>query len=194
MSKTAANIKIRTQAETFKMIVTSQISMYVLLGAVVFVAPNLSDSLGGASIAKATTALLFVVGACFGLVQSIPILLNANAAADRIARLEAALEDALSRVEPRDSHGARSASTRSRCSNIVFRYLDKFSDTAFKIGPIDFTLERAASSSSSPAATARANRPSCGCCAGLYPPDSGEIYARRQCRINDAYARRISRR
>ncbi len=38
---TAANIKIRTQAETFKMIVTSQISMYVLLGAVVFVAPNL---------------------------------------------------------------------------------------------------------------------------------------------------------
>src|SRR5262252_4762853 len=66
VSKTAANIKIRTQAETFKMIVRSQISMYVLLGAVVFVAPNLSDTLGGASIAKTTTALLFVVGACFG--------------------------------------------------------------------------------------------------------------------------------
>ena len=47
VSMTAANIKIRTQAETFKMIVTSQISMYVLLGAVVFVAPNLSDTLGG---------------------------------------------------------------------------------------------------------------------------------------------------
>ena len=91
MSKTAANIKIRTQAETFKMIVTSQISMYILLGAVVFVAPNLSDTLGGSSIAKTTTALLFIVGACFGLVQSIPILLNANAAADRIERLEAAL-------------------------------------------------------------------------------------------------------
>ena len=74
VSKTAANIKIRTQAETFRMIVTSQISMYILLGAVVFVAPNLSDLLGGSSIAKATTALLFVVGACFGLVQSIPIL------------------------------------------------------------------------------------------------------------------------
>ncbi len=39
VSKTAANIKIRTQAETFRMIVTSQISMYVLLGAVVFVLP-----------------------------------------------------------------------------------------------------------------------------------------------------------
>ncbi|MGB6566335.1 MAG: hypothetical protein WBF02_03380, partial [Xanthobacteraceae bacterium] len=102
VSKTAANIKIRTQAETFKMIVTSQVSMYVLLGAVVFVAPNLSDTLGGTSIAKATTALLFIVGACFGLVQSIPILLNANAAADRVGRLEAALETALSAVEPRE--------------------------------------------------------------------------------------------
>src|ERR1700758_911079 len=81
VSMTAANIKIRTQAETFKMIVTSQVSMYVLLGAVVFVAPNLSNTLGGTSVAKATTALLFIVGACFGLVQSIPILLNANAAA-----------------------------------------------------------------------------------------------------------------
>ncbi len=49
VSKTAANIKIRTQAETFKMIVLTQISMYILLGAVVFVAPNLSDTLGGSS-------------------------------------------------------------------------------------------------------------------------------------------------
>src|SRR6201997_386664 len=99
VSKTAANIKIRTQAETFKMIVTSQISMYILLGAVVFVAPNLSDTLGGTSVAKATTALLFIVGACFGLVQSIPILLNANAAAGRIDRLEAALQATLLQIE-----------------------------------------------------------------------------------------------
>src|SRR6202043_2131610 len=63
VSRAAANIKIRTQAETFKMILNSHISMYVLLGAVVFVAPTLSDSLGGSSISKATTALLFVVGA-----------------------------------------------------------------------------------------------------------------------------------
>ena len=65
--------------------------MYVLLGAVVFVAPQFSDLLGGASLTKTTTALMFIVGACFGLVQSIPILLNANAAADRIEQLETAL-------------------------------------------------------------------------------------------------------
>ncbi len=57
----------------------------------------------------------------------------------------------------------------------MFRYIDKFSDTAFKIGPIDFQPATPASSSSSPAATARANRRFCGCLAGLYPPDSGEV-------------------
>ena len=49
-------------------------------------APQFSESLGGASVAKITAALLYVIGACFALVQSIPILMNANAAADAVAR------------------------------------------------------------------------------------------------------------
>ncbi len=172
VSSTAANIKIRAQAETFKMIVTSQISMYVLLGAVVFVAPNLSDTLGGASISKTTTALLFVVGACFGLVQSIPILFNANAAADRIEQLEAALATAA-------PTRAREITERKRFDriemrNIVFRYVDRFSDTAFSIGPIDFSLRSGelvfitGGNGSGKSTFLRV-------LAGLYPPDSGEI-------------------
>jgi putative ATP-binding cassette transporter len=174
VSKTAANIKIRTQAETFKMIVLTQISMYILLGAVVFVAPNLSDSLGGTSLAKATTALLFVVGACFGLVQSIPILLNANAAADRIGKLEAALRDIVADAEPRDITTAPKHFDRIEMHNIVFRYTDKFSDTVFKIGPIDFNLKSGelvfitGGNGSGKSTFLRV-------LSGLYPPDSGEV-------------------
>ena len=173
VSKTAANIKIRTQAETFRMIVTSQISMYILLGAVVFVAPNLSDTLGGASIAKTTTALLFVVGACFGLVQSIPILLNANAAAGRIERLEQALQETLVEEERR-SITAPKRFERIEMRNIEFRYTDRFSDTVFKIGPIDFTLQRGelvfitGGNGSGKSTFLRV-------LSGLYPPDSGEV-------------------
>jgi len=173
VSKTAANIKIRTQAETFRMIVTSQISMYILLGAVVFVAPNLSDTLGGASIAKTTTALLFVVGACFGLVQSIPILLNANAASGRIERLEESLRATLVDHERR-AITAPKRFERIDMRNIEFRYTDRFSDTVFKIGPIDFCLQRGelvfitGGNGSGKSTFLRVF-------AGLYPPDSGEV-------------------
>jgi len=183
VSKTAANIKIRTQAETFKMIVSSQISMYILLGAVVFVAPNISDSLGGTSIAKTTTALLFVVGACFGLVQSIPILLNANTAADRIARLQAALQDTVVDVEPLEIAEPRHFE-RIEMHNVVFRYVDKFSDTVFKIGPIDFTLRSGelvfitGGNGSGKSTFLRV-------LSGLYPPDSGDVMLDGM-RINDA--------
>src|SRR6202022_4935180 len=91
VSRTAANIKIRTQAETFRRMVLLQSSMYAMLGAIVFVVPVFSGTLGGASISKTVTALVFVMGTCFGLVQMIPILSAANAAADNIGRLEARL-------------------------------------------------------------------------------------------------------
>ena len=172
VSRVAANIKIRTQAETFKMIVNSQISMYVLLGAVVFVAPALSDLLGGASISKATTALLFVVGACFGLVQSIPILLNANAAASRIEELETTLRAAGSPAAQAVTIPKRFEKIEMR--DITFRYVDKFSDAAFKIGPIDFDLQPGelvfitGGNGSGKSTFLRV-------LSGLYPPNSGEI-------------------
>ena len=171
VSRTAANIKINTQAETFRMIVTSQISMYVLLGAVVFVAPQFSDTLGGAALTKTTTALMFIVGACFGLVQSIPILLNANASADRLVQLENALRATTTR--PRELPPVKRFD-KIEMRNINFRYVDKFSEAAFKIGPIDFTLlpgELVFITGGNGSGKSTFLR----VLSGLYPPDSGEI-------------------
>src|SRR5690242_15143580 len=173
VSRTAANIKITTQAETFKMILTSQVSMYVLLGAVVFVAPQFSESLGGAALTKTTTALMFIVGVCFGLVQSIPILLNANAAADRIVQLEAAMRAAAATSQPRDFPIPKRFD-KIEMRKIMFRYVDRFSDTSFEIGPINFTLRPGelvfitGGNGSGKSTFLRV-------LSGLYPPDSGEI-------------------
>src|SRR3954465_14438857 len=86
VSRTAANIKIRTQSETYRRMVLLQTSLYILLGSVAFVVPLFSMTPG--SITKAVTALVFIVGACSGLVQSIPIIAAANAAADSPAHVE----------------------------------------------------------------------------------------------------------
>ena len=173
VSRTAANIKINSQAETFKLIVTSQISMYVLIGAVVFIAPQFSESLGGLTLTKTTTALMFIVGACFGLVQSIPILLNANAAAERIEQLEIELQATASTIDVPGS-GMPSRFIDIEMKGIQFRYVDKFSDTAFKIGPIDFSLHPGelvfitGGNGSGKSTFLRV-------LAGLYAPDSGQI-------------------
>ena len=182
VSRSAADIKIRSQAETFKLIVTTQVSMYVLLGAVVFVAPQFSDTLGGASLTKTTTALMFVVGACFGLVQSIPVLLIANSAADRIDQLESALRATAASTEERDIKIPKRFDT-IEMRNIVFRYVDQHSDATFQIGPLDFSLQSGelvfitGGNGSGKSTFLRVF-------AGLYPPDSGEITLDGM-RIND---------
>jgi putative pyoverdin transport system ATP-binding/permease protein len=172
VSREAANIKIRTQAETFRLIASSQAYMYLLLAAVVFVTPLFSASLAGASITKTTTALLFVIGAFFGLVQSIPILMNANAAADRLAKFETDLGAITSAETAPDRLPKRF--DRIEMRNIIFRYTDQLSDTSFQVGPLDFTLRNGdlvfitGGNGSGKSTLLRV-------LAGLYPPDSGEI-------------------
>jgi putative ATP-binding cassette transporter len=138
VSGKAASIKIRTQSETFKRLIFTQSSVYMLLGVIVFIVPSIAGPSGGA-IQKTTTALLFVIGALWGVVQSIPVVLQADAAAESMERLEARLQGAPSTIE-----GAEEATPhfdKIEMQDVTFHYTDKSSDTAFKIGPVDFTLQ-----------------------------------------------------
>ena len=65
VSRSASNLKIRTQSETYRRMIFLQSSLYTLLGAVAFIVPAFSET-GSGTITKSITALAFIVGACFG--------------------------------------------------------------------------------------------------------------------------------
>jgi putative ATP-binding cassette transporter len=146
--------------------------MYLLLGTVVFIAPQLSGS-GSSGITKAILALLFVVGASFGLVQSLPMLMTANAAADRLEQLEADLVESAKSVDM-DSPALVKEFEKVELRDIKFSYHDVSADTSFQIGPLDFTLERGdlvfitGGNGSGKSTFLRV-------LAGLYVPESGEM-------------------
>jgi putative ATP-binding cassette transporter len=171
VSRTACNMKIRTQIEIFKRAIFSQSSSYVLLGVIVFVAPVVVD-VQPELITKITTATLFVIGACFGFVQSMPIWSAANAAADNIERLEARLSATATDESVSEQQLTQFGQIDIR--GVVFRYTDKYSEAVFQVGPLDFTLRRGelvfitGGNGSGKSTFLRI-------LAGLYQPVSGEI-------------------
>ena len=85
------------------------------------------------------TALVFIVGACSGLVQSIPIIAAANAAADRLAQLEDKLAGITSLSDEIPAEPAKTFS-KIEVRDVEFHYPGKTADTPFKVGPFNFTL------------------------------------------------------
>ncbi|HET7254566.1 MAG TPA: cyclic peptide export ABC transporter [Xanthobacteraceae bacterium] len=172
VSRKAANIKIRSQSESYKQLVFSQSAMYLLLASVVFMVPAFSDTKGG-SITQVTTALMFVVGVCMGIVQTIPILQAADVASDNIERLEAKLRAIVgeTQVEPLEP---RSRFDKIEMRDVVFSYMDKSSEAVFRVGPLNFTLHSgdivfiSGGNGSGKSTFLKL-------LAGLYEPDSGEL-------------------
>ena len=79
-SKSNAIKHKRVEVENFKRVTFSQISLFTLLAATVFLAPLLSQP-SHPAITNITMALLFIIGSAFGLLQYVPIWISADTAA-----------------------------------------------------------------------------------------------------------------
>jgi putative ATP-binding cassette transporter len=180
VSRRAANVKITAEGDSFGRMMFAQMSIYLLLGTFVFVVP-LMTAIQGTNIAKATLALVFVVGGCFGLIQALPILGAANVATESIEQLEERLQAAASQT---DMPQPPEHFDRIEMRNVMFRYADASSDVTFRVGPLDFTLNRGelvfitGGNGSGKSTFLKL-------LAGLYQPDSGELRCDSM-RVDDA--------
>src|SRR4029077_2038915 len=107
---------------------------------IVFVVPTLSTTMDKAAIAKNTLAVLYVVGACFGLIQMVTMMSAADAAADHLDQLQ----QKLSAEIPPESNAQQPLSRFDviEMRQATFRYPGTPSEPGFHIGPLDFRLAR----------------------------------------------------
>jgi putative ATP-binding cassette transporter len=173
VSTTAAELKIKSQVDGLNQFIFSQIAFYVLIGGVVFVVPSFSETMGP-SMVKTTTALLFVIGAISSVVQSIPMLAAASAAAENITKIEEMLQGA-ARMPDEGALESPKPFRRIEMYDVSFHYVDLRSDEVFRIGPINFTLEAgevvfiSGGNGSGKSTFLKV-------LTGLYPPDTGKIF------------------
>ncbi len=174
VSRVSANTKIVTEAESAKRAIFAQTAMFLLLGIIVFAGPALTQTLNGGSVSKSITALLFVVGACFHLVQSIPVLTNADAAADRLETLAAEIDTHIRSPELVAPAAGVGEFKLIELRRVMFRYFDKSTEASFTVGPIDFAL-RPGDAVFIVGGNGSGKSTFLKLLAGLYAPEEGEI-------------------
>jgi putative ATP-binding cassette transporter len=115
----------------------------ILLGAIAFVLPLLSTSFSG-SAAKIVAAILFFFGPLCNVVTMIPLMSEMNVTVANLQRLEATLDEGLSRTAEREARPLielRDFQT-IRLDGISFTYPDPGGNGTFQVGPIDGEVRR----------------------------------------------------
>lgn len=184
VSSRTAYFRRRAQRALASNFVFSQVAIFVLLGALVFVLPALSDAFSGI-VVKALAAVLFLVGPISGIVSAMPQVTVANAAAENLLRLEQLLQAHQERAVADQAGAIAEQVSPSRFERIELRGLRLTrgeGDEQFHLGPIDLTLRRGellfltGGNGSGKTSFIKV-------LTGLYPADAGEIVVDGQ-RIN----------
>ena len=120
----------------------SQISFYLMLGAVVFILPHFSPTFPEVVI-KTTMAILFMMGSLEHMVGVLPHYANINVAIRNIY----SLENELDQIDERNLGINLDGSTdfqgfqKIGFDHIFFHYKDAFGQPLFSIGPLNFHIE-----------------------------------------------------
>lgn len=115
-----------------------QVSLYFVVGMVIFLVPLLSDGFQDV-VAKVATTSLFMLGSFQGVFQSIPMVINAETSAGQLLNLQKRLEDAALPIKEEDQT-LDQVNTLS-FDQISYQYPEQNEITRFDLGPISYAFE-----------------------------------------------------
>lgn len=123
--------------------VFSQAFIYIVLGSIVFVLPQLNASFSK-EIVSTTTAMLFAIGPLSSLVSMIPPYEKLNLAVKNIYELEEQLDQNTnqSEVQPIVGENRFADFRKIELSGLYFEYRDSEMYDNFSVGPINLTINR----------------------------------------------------
>jgi putative ATP-binding cassette transporter len=136
-SARAAQSKISAQNEMAGHFTLTQVLFYLLIATMVFVVPIFSAPFSEV-VVKTATSVLFMIGSITTLVSSVPILAQANAAADTIRAIEDQLDRAFRPAPP----GREPLLGFEEISfhDVIFQHRDAHDNPSFAIGPLSLTF------------------------------------------------------
>lgn len=123
--------------------VFSQAFIYIVLGSIVFVLPQLNESFSK-EIISTTTAMLFAIGPLSSLVSMIPPYEKLNLAVRNIYDLEEELDKQLNHdeVQPIEGENRFINFNKIELKGLYFEYHDREGFDNFSVGPIDMTINK----------------------------------------------------
>jgi putative ATP-binding cassette transporter len=139
IAASVAEVKTKTAIDTADYYIFSQVIFYILIGSMVFILPQFTETYSN-QIAEITTTILFIIGPLTIVVGSIPVVSAANTAVANIGRLEDALDRAqsIALAKERDVFQPVSEFDTIEFDNVEFAY--PHGERDFKVGPVNLSI------------------------------------------------------
>ncbi|SHO54455.1 cyclic peptide export ABC transporter [Vibrio quintilis] len=142
LSDDVTETKISTQKIYAVDFVISQLTFFILTGAMVFLVPILS-SVYPDVVMKVTTASLFLIGPISNIVGGVPIFSNANAAIQNVLELEQMLQDGKSAFIPENpTDNFADGFNKIEMTGLYFSHSNGDDEKPFTVGPVNLVINR----------------------------------------------------
>ena len=138
-SRQVAQVKSSALVHLSNGFASIQVMIYVLVGATIFVVPVLASDFSSNVVSVATT-VLFIAGSLTGVITSLPLLSQANTAAEEVNRFMQELEK-INKPTAAESEYIEPTVQKITVENVTFRFAGKSGVSPFVLGPISCQFE-----------------------------------------------------